>query len=197
MTSARALGLSATRAALARALDIVGGRSSWWPACTLATWILFLRMAPIEWNQNEINYMDLALKSVAPERFPALTAIFDESAARFVSFGLLGLLADAFGLDLALVIGRLANIVAYAAALATLARAWRLSLAEIALGLVVFLVASQNYFAGEWLFSGVEPKTLAYPAAIFAIAWASQGAGGRALSAAALATYFHFLVGGF
>ena len=154
-------------------------------------------MAPIEWNQNEINYMDLALKSVAPERFPALTAIFDESAARFVSFGLLGLLADAFGLDLALVIGRLANIVAYAAALATLARAWRLSLAEIALGLVVFLVASQNYFAGEWLFSGVEPKTLAYPAAIFAIAWASQGAGGRALSAAALATYFHFLVGGF
>ena len=84
-------------------------------------------MAPIEWNQNEINYMDLALKSVAPERFPALTAIFDESAARFVSFGLLGLLADAFGLDLALVIGRLANIVAYAAALATLARAWRLA----------------------------------------------------------------------
>jgi hypothetical protein len=121
-------------------------------------------MAPIEWNQNEINYMDLALKSVAPERFPALTAIFDESAARFVSFGLLGLLADALGLDLALVIGRLANIVAYAAALATLARAWRLSLAEIALGLVVFLVASQNYFAGEWLFSGVEPKTFAYPA---------------------------------
>ena len=155
-------------------------------------------MAPIEWNQNEINYMALALKSVAPERFPALTAIFDESAARFVSFGLLGLLADAFGLDLALVIGRLANIVAYAAALATLARAWRrLSLVEFALGLVVFLVASQNYFAGEWLFSGVEPKTLAYPAAIFAIAWASQGAGGRALSAAALATYFHFLVGGF
>jgi dienelactone hydrolase len=32
---------------------------------------------------------------------------------------------------------------------------------------------------------------------IFAIAWASQGAGGRALSATALATYFHFLVGGF
>ena len=197
VTSARAQGLSITRAALARALDIVGGRSSWWPAFTLATWILLLRMAPIEWNQNEINYMDLALKSVAPERFPALTAIFDESAARFVSFGLLGLLADALGLDLALVIGRLANIVAYAAALATLARAWRLSLVEIALGLVVFLVASQNYFAGEWLFSGVEPKTLAYPAAIFAIAWASQGAGGRALSAAALATYFHFLVGGF
>ena len=31
VTSARAQGLSATRAALARALDIVSGRSSWWP----------------------------------------------------------------------------------------------------------------------------------------------------------------------
>jgi hypothetical protein len=194
---ARTQGLSAARAAFARALDIIGGRSSWWPAFVLATSILLLRMAPIEWGQNEINYMNLALKSVAPERFPALSAIFDESEARFASFGLLGLLAKAFGLDGALVIGRLANIVAYAAALATLARAWRLSLVEITLGLVVFLVGSQNYFAGEWLFSGVEPKTLAYPAAIFAIAWASQGAGGRALSAAALATYFHFLVGGF
>jgi hypothetical protein len=27
-------------------------------------------------DQNEINYIDLALKSVASERFPALTAIF-------------------------------------------------------------------------------------------------------------------------
>ena len=194
---AHAQGLPAARAALARALDIVGGRSSWWPALALATWILLLRMAPIEWNQNEINYMDLALKSVAPERFPTLSAIFDESAARFVSFGLLGLMAEAFGLDGALVVGRLANTLAYAAALATLARAWRLSLVEITLGLVVFLLVSQNYFAGEWLFDGVEPKTLAYPAAIFAIAWASRGADGRALSAAALATYFHFLVGGF
>src|SRR5215207_3636236 len=83
VTSARAQGLSATRAALARALDIVGGRSSWWPAFAFATWILLLRMAPIEWNQNEINYMALALKSVAPERFPALTAIFARERGPF------------------------------------------------------------------------------------------------------------------
>lgn len=190
-------GLLATRVALARALDGIGVKSSWWLTFMLVAGVLLLIMPPIEWFQNEINYIDLALQFVAPERFPETSAVFDESATRFASFGLLGLVAEAFGRDGAMVAGRVATILAYAAALAALACAWRLSPVDITLGLLSFVMIGQSYFAWEWLFGAVEAKTLAYPAAIFAIAWATRGADGLAVVAAALATYFHFLVGGF
>src|SRR5260370_36606047 len=63
--------------------------------------------------------------------------------------------------------------------------------------ILVFVIGQQSYFGGEWLFFGVEAKTFAYAAVIAALALALRNRRTSALMLTVLATYFHFLVGGF
>jgi Domain of unknown function (DUF6798) len=168
-----------------------------WTALAVAV-VLTLQIEPFRaWGGNEIHYFDLGLRSVRPEQFGANHAAFDHSVARFASFAMLGGAVAIFGYDLALIILRFAAIVAYAIAFAYLARCLKLSRAETLIALMLYVLAGQCYFAVEWMFAGVEGKVFAY-AAIFAsigLAWRDRDL--AAVGAAALATYLHFLVGGF
>ena len=168
-----------------------------WTALAVAV-VLTLVVEPLRgWSGNEVNYFDLGLRSVRPERFGPNHAIFDHSAARFASFAILGGMIELFGYDIALVILRFIAIVAYAMAFAYLARCLKLSLAETLLALMLFVLVGQGYFAGEWMFGGPEGKVFAY-AAVFAsigLAWRDKDL--AAIGVAALATYLHFLAGGF
>jgi hypothetical protein len=159
--------------------------------------VLTLHMAPAGWSANEIHYFDLGLRSIRPERFGPNHAAFDQSVARFASFAILGGMVEFFGYDSALIVGRFIAIAAYASAFVYLARCWKLSRAEALVALMLFLLVGQSYFAREWMFGDVEGKVFAY-AAIFAsigLAWRDKDL--AAVGVAALATYFHFLVGGF
>src|SRR5262245_17908473 len=168
-----------------------------WTALAVAV-VLTLQIEPFRgWGGNEINYFDLGLRSVSPEQFGPNHAAFDHSVARFASFAILGGAVVLFGYDLALIILRFVAIVAYAIAFAYLARCLRLSRAEALFPLMLFVLVGQCYFAIEWLFAGVEGKVFAY-AAVFAsigLAWRDKSL--AAVGVAALATYLHFLVGGF
>lgn len=158
--------------------------------------ILFLQMVPLDLGPNEINYFELARRFIDPDAFSEHSAVFDNSAARAMSFGLIGGLVKFFGMKAAVATIRLAMIAAFAVTIAALARAWALSAAEIIMALALFLTVGQNYFAGEWIFGGVEAKVFAYVAVIAAIAALSKGKMIATMLWVALATYFHFLVGG-
>jgi len=168
-----------------------------WTALAVAV-VLTLQIEPIRgWGGNEIHYFDLGLRSVRPEQFGPNHAAFDHSVARFASFAILGGMVEFFGYDIGLIILRFIAIVAYAIAFAYLARCLKLSRAETLVALMLFVLVGQSYFAGEWMFAGVEGKVFAY-AAIFAsigLAWRDKDL--AAVGVAALATYLHFLVGGF
>jgi Domain of unknown function (DUF6798) len=168
-----------------------------WTALAVAV-VLTLAIEPFRgWGGNEIHYFDLGLRAVRPEQFGPNHAAFDHSVGRFASFAVLGGTVVLFGYDMALIILRLSAIAAYAIAFAYLARCLKLSRAETLIALMLFIVVGQCYFAVEWMFAGVEGKVFAY-AAIFAsigLAWRDKAL--AAIGVAALATYFHFLVGGF
>jgi hypothetical protein len=159
--------------------------------------VLALQMAPVAWTGNEIDYFDLGLRWVRPEQFGPNHAVFDHSVARFASLGILGGLIELFGYDGALIVGRLIAIAAYAVAFAFMARSWKMSTAEAVGPLMLFLLVGQNYFAGEWMFVGVEGKVLAYAAILASIGLAWHDKHMAAVATAVTASYLHFLVGGF
>jgi hypothetical protein len=168
-----------------------------WTALAVAV-VLTLQIEPFRsWGGNEIHYFDLGLRSVRPEHFGPNHAAFDHSVARFASFAILGGTVVLFGYDIALIALRFVAIVAYAIAFSYLARCLKLSRAETLIAPMLFVLVGQCYFAAEWLFAGVEGKVFAY-AAIFAsigLAWRDKDL--AAVGVAAVATYLHFLVGGF
>jgi hypothetical protein len=160
--------------------------------------VLTLQIQPFAaWGGNEIHYFDLGLRSVRPEQFGPNHAVFDHSVARFASFAILGSAIVLFGHDIALITLRFVAIAAYAVAFTYLAQSLKLSRAETLIALMLFVLVGQCYFAVEWMFAGVEGKVFAYAAVFAAIALAWRGKDLTAVAIAALATYLHFLVGGF
>lgn len=182
---------------LARALAAFGTPGHAWLTFASVLLLLLVQLAPVQWAVNELNYFDLAWRFVAPERFPAGSAVFDQSQARLLSFALLGSLIELFGADAALMITRCAIAVGFALALTALARAWSLSAAEVLGGVTCFLILGQNYFASEFIFDAVEAKSFAYASVLAATAFLCRRKAAAALLWMGLATYFHFLVGGF
>ncbi|KPJ89904.1 MAG: hypothetical protein AMJ53_15300 [Gammaproteobacteria bacterium SG8_11] len=75
-----------------RSFDKLGMPNMWWTTFFFIFALLLLKMAPVRWTGNEIHYFDHAWRFIAPERFSSNSAVFEDSAARILSFGVLGLL---------------------------------------------------------------------------------------------------------
>jgi len=89
-------------------------------------------------------------------------------------------------------------MIALAIAYVKMTRALRIEAKTACFALIFFLVVShQTYFAGEWIFGGSEGKVFAYIFVMLAVGLVIQGRLLAAVVLLALATYFHFLVGGF
>jgi hypothetical protein len=164
-------------------------------ACLAA--LLVLQLWPAAWIGNEENYFQLAYRTFAPEKFSQFSAVFDASRARFVPLYLVGSLVHLLGYDGAHAVSRILMGILYAAGLAYFLSALRLSVWDALLVIVAFLLAGEYLIGGEWLFQGVEPKTVAYGLLFFAFGFALRGRWIAAIVAGAVATYMHFLVGGF
>ncbi|HKU60426.1 MAG TPA: hypothetical protein VJQ44_04350 [Gemmatimonadales bacterium] len=164
-------------------------------ACLAA--LLLLQMWFLRWTGNEEDYFQLAYRAFAPEKFSQFSAVVDSSHARIVPLYLLGALVQLLGYDAAHAVGRLLMTVLYAAGLAYFFSALKLSAWDALLVLVLFLAAGQELFGGEWLFDGIESKTVAYALVFFAFGLALRRRWIAALVVGGVATYMHFLVGGF
>lgn len=159
--------------------------------------LLSLQMWFLRWTGNEENYFQLAYRAFAPAKFSQFSAVFDSSHARVVPLYLLGAVVQLLGYDGAHAVGRVLMTVLYAAGLAYFFSALRLSVWDALLVLVLFLAAGQELFGGEWLFDGLESKTVAYALVFFAFGLALRRRWIAAIVVGGAATYMHFLVGGF
>jgi hypothetical protein len=162
----------------------------------LAT-LLLLQLWPARWIGNEEHYFPLGYRTFAPEEFPPFSAPFDASHARVVPLYLLGFAVHLLGYDSAHAVTRILMAILYAAGLAYFLSAVRLSVWDALLIIVVFLLADEQLLGAEWLFKGVEPKTLAYGLLFFAFGLALRRRWIAATIVGAAATYMHFLVGAF
>jgi hypothetical protein len=104
---------------------------------------------------------------------------------------------DAYGFDLARIILALILILFLAADYAILALTSGLTILESSVALSVYILSGQALFGGEWIFGGVETKVFAYALVLSALTAGIRGWYWTALLLMALATWFHFLVGGF
>ena len=158
--------------------------------------MLSMVMLPVAWSGNEINYFDLAFRQTRPDLFGSGHAAFDDSNGRFASFWIIGSVINLLGFEMAKTIFGLTCICLYALALASLARALFLGPLSLAVALSVYL-AHQSLLGDEWLFGAIEAKVFAYICLILSLAAWLRARWSLGTAFAALATYFHFLVGGF
>jgi len=120
-------------------------------------------------NENEQHYFEVAHALVAPENTAALDSLVGGMPHTFVFGVLTGNLIESLGHDGAQIAGRILIALLYAWALATFFRKLSLSVTDASTAIIVFYLAGQQIMGGEWIFGGLEPKTLAYPFAIMGL----------------------------
>ena len=155
-------------------------------------------MPPLVWNANEEYYFMLSYRRFAPDLFTENSVVFHETTnSRFIGEYFMGGLISYFGYEISHTILRCLMAVAYGISLAYLFRALGLALSEGVIILCIYILLWQQTIGGEWLFWGVETKTMAYAAVFASLALVIQAKWRLAVLFAVLATYLHFLVGGF
>lgn len=161
--------------------------------------ILFLLplIYPVNWTGNEFNYFGIAKHTVDPNPYSQLYASYNEQLSRFLSDYTIGSFIKLFGADNAWVILRLAGLIGISLAFVFLCRTLEIALVPSVFALFFFKKLEQTYFGGEWIFYGIEPKVFSYIFVFFGLAYAIKNKLSVAVIFLSLATYFHFLVGGF
>jgi hypothetical protein len=149
-------------------------------------------------SANEENYFALAKRFVDGSAWPEKTAIFDASHHRMLSDLTLGSLISVIGYAPAQVVTRLLAVAGYALTLPALFRVFGLSVLDAVVAVMGMALIGQDIVGGEWLFGGYEAKVTAYVLVLAALRLVLVS---QRLTAAtllfAMATWFHFLVGGF
>ena len=149
-------------------------------------------------SANEEDYFALAARFVSGSVWPETTAVFDSSRHRMLSDATLGGAISLIGYAPAQVLTRLFAVVGYTLVLPRLFGAFALSAVDAALVVMTMSLVGQDIVGGEWLFGDYEAKVAAYILVLSALHFVLTK---ERLTTAALlsvlATYFHFLVGGF
>lgn len=148
-------------------------------------------------STNEETYLGMAMLFPGGEPSGPNSALFGYMDHTFAFAFITKSLIGSIGYEATQIVGRLILAGVFALALANLFRALSLSVLEGLIALAVFYGFDQHILGGEWLFNGYEPKSLAYPAVLFGVAFTLQSRLVPATLSFAVATYFHFLVGGF
>lgn len=159
--------------------------------------LLLLVLWPVDFGANEYVYFMQPVLTVAPDRFSEFSAVFDATSARIVWEHIIGFPLAAWGYDATHAVARVLLAAAYAASLAYLFNALKLSVIQSLLVLSLFLIVGEDILGKEWLFQGVESKCLAYVFTICAFAFVIRRRMFLAVLFCVGATYLHFLVGGF
>jgi hypothetical protein len=159
--------------------------------------VMMILLFPAGFGENESQYFMLALRKLAPDGFSAYSAAFDASNARLLSQLLIGVPVYFLGFDVAQIALRCLMMLVYAVSLAYMLSALRLSALQAIVVIGAYLMLGPDLMGAEWLFEGVEPKTFAYACVFLSFGFAFRDRPLAAAASMALATGFHFLVGGF
>ncbi|MFA5985470.1 MAG: hypothetical protein WC782_15745 [Methylococcaceae bacterium] len=152
---------------------------------------------PIAWNDNEFNYFGIAKHNIDPNPYSQLYAAYNGQFSRVVSDFTMGVFVKFLGFDNAWIVLRFVGLVGLSLVFTIFVNVLEISVIPCAAALLIFDGLGQTYFGAEWLFRGIEPKIFAYIFILIGFIYAYKNKLSVAIIYFALATYFHFLVGGF
>ncbi|MEM0911028.1 MAG: hypothetical protein AAGJ37_08640 [Pseudomonadota bacterium] len=186
-------GLATRVSAIPRAIDSYHSR-------TAITWFLFLFIALVVFptgviDGNETHYFMLAdLFWSTQSEF----SILNEKSAHFTPFAMFtAFFIDVLGYEIANAVLRVFCAALLAIGLSQLFIQWKLSALDALIIVASFLLFDQQFFGNEWIIRGFEGKVVAYAFVFFGMANALAGRWIVFVASMVIATYFHFLVGGF
>lgn len=162
--------------------------------------ILFVLLVSHKWgidiSGGEAHYLSYAKHYMDPEWIPGSFTFSEEPGSRMLFQLVFGTLARFFDWSTQVGLFRLFNFLIYSIILGNLVRFLGIPNWITFIVFEIYLVTTQCFFASEWLFISFEPKTMAY-ACLFAglLSWL-KGSWRTSAWWLTLATYFHFLVGG-
>ena len=145
---------------------------------------------------GEEQYLAFAKQYMNPEWMPNSFALNHPAGGNLVFQVITGFLLRYLTFEQMAALGRTANFLLYAFPLALIFRRLRISNIELVFLLQVLFFTNQSLYAGEWIFNSFEEKTLAYIFVFWSLYYLLKDQPVISAVFCALATYFHFLVGG-
>ncbi len=173
-------------------------RDSWQSAALCTTPLILLMLLPTgNMGSNEEYYFQIAAQFWASGETSPYAAIQETGYHLFLTNALIGIPVTLFGYEAANILLRVISALALGMSFAWLACSLRLSALESLLGIAIFWLLGQELFGGEWILGAVEGKVFAYVFVFLALAQAARSHWRSTVALLVVATYFHFLVGGF
>lgn len=145
---------------------------------------------------NEEHYLALAKQFMDPNWLPNSFLLNEWAGERLFYQYLAGFLLNFLSFPAAAMIGKIIIIVAISYPLSILFRNINLNNLEVLIVLQLFFFGNQDFFAGEFIIGTFEPKALGYVFVFFSLIWFLRERLILSVLFAVIATYFHFLVGG-
>ena len=146
-------------------------------------------------NGNEEMYMQLAKQFYDPTWIRDSFTLTQFPSNRLLYQYFAGFLLEFFKFEVAAQIGRFFIAGLFAFPLARLFRHFKISNLEALLLLQLVFIPQQSFIASSWMFLSFESKGLSYPFILWAIYYLLKNDYLKVVLLAALATYFHVLVG--
>ena len=149
-------------------------------------------------QSNEEAYFALAKQYVDPSWIPGSFTLTEWVGTRFLFQTIAGYALQWLSFEQLSFFGRMFNFLLYAFPLALIFKELKINNIGILIFLSIFLLNTniQAFIGDEWIFKGFEAKTLAYVLVFYGYYYLLKGKYVLTALFAALASYFHILVGG-
>ena len=167
------------------------------PLSALVFLILALIYVTFVPRGNEEQYLALSKHFMDPQWIPNSTNLNEFAGTRLIFQVFIGLLLKVFSFEITVLLGRVVLCIGFAFVLAKLYHQLCFSKSMIGLHLIVLFISQQAFFAGSWIFMGLEAKSFAYLIVFLAFSAYLNGNHKKVLIFLIFASYFHLLVGGF
>ncbi|NJM93741.1 MAG: hypothetical protein HC842_02950 [Cytophagales bacterium] len=157
--------------------------------------LLCLQYCFYQVDANEEHYLAYSLQYINPAWIPNSFSFEEFPGTRLLFQLLVGPLLLFLPFELVAFLGRAVVYALMCFPLAAIFKAFGISNFSVFVFFTVFFRRLQTFFGGEWMFRAFETKSLSYVFVAFALLAFVQGRYKRVMVLAALATYFHVLVG--
>ena len=158
--------------------------------------LLVLNLLTFVPQTNEEQYLLYAHQFFHSEWIPGSLMATEFPGARLLFECIFGPIVHFVGFELTVFFGRLAAYFLLAIPLAKIFKRLNFSNLQVLLVLQIFVLTKQSFYAGEWIFGGIEAKSVAYIFLFWGILFLLRQRYYRAFAFVIAATYFHVLIGG-
>jgi len=168
-----------------------------WDTRLLIFSTLCLNYLSLKLDENEEEYFAFAKYFMNPDWIPDASSVSDVPGTRIIIEAFIGLALKHLSFEQVAFIGRGIGALLISFPLARIFHRLRFSNLEVFFFIqLICLFPHQSFFGKEWIFGAFETKTIAYVFVFYSFHSLLEGQHRRSVLLAAIAVYFHILVGG-